>query len=254
MTCPIVCASLGPVEHDVHLPSAEGLIVLLINPADLPPPFNTSSRCDRADGGRCLRAQYADGATWTPADTSCSQISSTPYSARFSSMNPSMSLIGGLAPPGRNTRSLSSRSRWRAAACGSPSPTPGSAGHPHSSSPPEDHHQSPNASPRYTTPQDGHPTHQQSERSHPWTAQNPDRPPTPTESHAHATSGYFLELVMTVILSNHHCLYQTRSDSRACPDTSLEYSGYRSLYGLGRHRIHALRRAPVNRGLSRYFT
>ena len=37
MTCPMVCASLGPVEHDVHLPSAEGLIVLLINPADLPP-------------------------------------------------------------------------------------------------------------------------------------------------------------------------------------------------------------------------
>lgn len=36
MTCPMVCASLGPVEHDVHLPSAEGLIVLLINPADLP--------------------------------------------------------------------------------------------------------------------------------------------------------------------------------------------------------------------------
>ena len=36
MTCPMVCGSLGPVEHDVHLPSAEGLIVLLINPADLP--------------------------------------------------------------------------------------------------------------------------------------------------------------------------------------------------------------------------
>ena len=155
MTCPMVCASLGPVEHDVHLPGAEGLIVLLINPADLPP-STRHPRCDRADGGPCLRAQYADGATWTPADTSCSQISRAPYSARFSSMNPSMSLIGGLAPPGRNTRSLSSRSRWRAAAPGSPTPVPGSAGHPHSSSPPEDHHQSPNASPRYATPQDGH--------------------------------------------------------------------------------------------------
>ena len=55
------------------------------------------------------------------------QIGSTPYASRCSSMNDTITSVGGRAPPGRNTPTPCAGSRWPASAHGSPARAPSAA-------------------------------------------------------------------------------------------------------------------------------
>ena len=73
--------------------------------------FETRPAASRHRPARLVLVVRCDGAIGSIA-----QIGSTPYSARLSSMNSTITSVGGRAPPGRNTPTPCAESRWPASA------------------------------------------------------------------------------------------------------------------------------------------